>query len=138
MAGIRIDGIDGLILDMERRDAGLKKRIDRAMELAGGVLAEEMRSQTKRFKAPTGELASLTKPGKVFHNPSDARISVWPQGDSYVGRRGSPRRAETVGFVVNYGVESRGQKANPWMKRGLEKSVPRVNSIMEEVIGFDA
>lgn len=137
MAGFRIEGLDGLILDMERQDAGLKARIDRAMEMAGGVLAEEMRAQTKRFKHPTGELAGLTKPGRVWHNPLDVRIAVWPQGNGYVGRRGSPRRAETVGFVVEHGVKSRHQAANRWMTRGLKRSEPRVNSILEEVIGFD-
>lgn len=147
MAKLTVDGIDGILINVMRIDSTLRGRIDRALELSGAVVQEAMRQEGKRtFKEPTGELEEAVKPGRVRHFPEASEIGVWPQGP-YTGRRGKTRRAETVGFVIEYGVPpyrmkagrfkgaTRGrQAANPWMTRSFKKSEQKVRELIEEVI----
>lgn len=146
MAKLTVDGLDGIMVDMIRQDATLRTRIDNAMTLGADILQKQMQEETKRFIAPTGELARLTRPGMIFHFPDAVKISVWPQG-MYTGRRGDPRRAAEVGFVMENGVKpyfmTKGkyanttrssQKANPWMSRAMRKKKWDIANTMKDAI----
>lgn len=136
MATLTFEGVDRLMVSMATWEKSVRPRVERALKLGAGVLQEEIRAQGKsRFKEPTGELERLVKPGKVQNGSFSSSIEVWPQG-MYTGVRGSPRRAATVGFVLEYGRKN--MEGTRWMFSGLLESKERINSIIAEVMAFDA
>lgn len=133
MATLRVTGLNGIVIEMERRDDTLRARIDRALTAAAAQMQELLRAEgAASFKRPTGELERLIEPGPIWHNPTSSAIAVWAQGN-YTGRRGKARRAETVAFVIEHGRKSRGSMAaNPWHARAARKGTKRINAIIAE------
>jgi hypothetical protein len=135
MAKITVDGLNGLFIQMTKVDTTLESRIRTVMEMAAEVTAESVRDEgAKRFKGkkPGQPLENMVKPGPTFFTGDAAMIEVWPQG-TYTGTRGKPRRAETVGFVLEYGRTNMG--ARRWFKTGTRKATKKVNSIIMELQG---
>lgn len=131
MATFNVDGIDDLMIMIDRAGSDMRERIDDALTRSGdtaqkAMIDEEMGS----FKAPSGELGSFVKVGPVWHNSSDAAINVFIRGDNYVGVRGKARRA---GLVAGLQQTKHG---NPWIKRANTKSKKRINAIIAETLGL--
>ena len=135
MAKITVDGLNGLTIQELKGDASLEGRIRKVMEMAAEVTAESVRDEgAKKFKGkkPGLPLEDMVKPGPMLFTGDAAMIEVWPQG-TYTGTRGKPRRAETVGFVLEYGRTD--MAARRWFKSGTRKATKKVNSIIMELQG---
>lgn len=135
MAKITVDGLNGLLIQMTKADATLETRICKVMEMAAEVTAESVTAEgQKKFKGkkPGVPLEDMVKPGPTLFTDDAVLIEVWPQG-TYTGIRGKPRRAETVGFVLEYGRTD--MAARRWFKPGTRKATKKVNSIIMELQG---
>ncbi|MBR1407396.1 MAG: hypothetical protein IJ573_00675 [Clostridia bacterium] len=132
MARMEIAGWDGLLNSMESRAQGVDERVARALQLSADALREALIEQEeRRFKAPSGELGSLIpERPETVRTGSETYVEVYPTG-SYMGTKAvTPRRAEEVGFVLEYG---HGQvPPNPWNKRARKKAEKQINTIIEQ------
>lgn len=132
MARMEITGWDGLLNSMESRAQGVDERVARALSLSAQALRDALIEQEeRRFKAPSGELGSLIPESpQVMRDGSSAYVELYPTG-SYLGTKAvTPRRAEEVGFVLEYGHGT--VPPNPWNKRARKKAEKTINSIIEQ------
>lgn len=135
MARYEFDGIDALMAQMETDANTVMERIERGLFRGGEILAQALKQETTTFKAPTGELAGKVKADRTIKRTGSGRsIEVYAQG-TYKGKRGSARRAATVGFVVEYGRRN-DMEGNPWNARAREKTGDAIGeAISEEMFG---
>lgn len=132
MATFRVDGLDDLMIQIDRAGSDMRPRIDDALTRSAEVVHQAMIDEEMgSFKAPTGELGSFVKVGPVWHNSSDAAINVFIRGDNYVGVRG---RARSAGMVA--GLQQT-KHNNPWIKRANTKSRKQVRAIIAEALGME-
>lgn len=136
MARLEIDGIDGVMGEMNRAESALRPLIEEALRQSGEVLAEEVLAQEARFKAPTGKLGESIALTDVWHHGSASGVYMNYEG-MYEGGRGgnekagaaSGRRAAFVAAMQEY---TNKRKFN---QKAMKKAEPRINTIIAEVIG---
>ncbi len=132
MATFKVDGIDDLMIQIDRAGSGMRPRIDDALTRSAEVVHQAMIDEEMgSFKSPTGELGRFVQVGPVWHNSSDAAINVFIRGDSYVGVRG---RARSAGMVA--GLQQT-KHNNPWIRRANTKSRKQVRAIIAEALGME-
>lgn len=136
MAVMIVIGLDGLVNTMESAANGVDKKVDRALQLAGGELRQALIEQEMhKFKAPSGELGSLIpERPQTVRSGSESFVEIYATG-SYMGTKAkTARRAEEVGFVVEYGHGT--VPPNPWNKRARKKAEKRINSIIQQELAM--
>ena len=117
---------------METAANGTDARVETALMRAAAALRDALVAQEMgKFKAPTGELGSLIPEApQVMRGGAESYVEVYPTG-SYMGIKGkTARRAEEVGFVMEYGHGS--VPPNPWNARAAKKAKKTLNSIIEQ------
>ena len=108
---------------METDAQGVMARMERGLQAGAQVLADALKNEAaSSFKAPTGELAGKVSADRSvkYVGASSRSIEVYARG-TYKGRRGRPRRAATVSFVLEYGRGS-DMAPNPWNRRASDAS----------------
>ena len=138
MARIVADGWDGLLNSYEAWQEGIPRRVERALTLSAEVLRAALIEQERRtFKEPSGELGNLIpERPDVRRTNASSFVEIYPTG-AYMGiRSATARRAEEVGFVLEYGHGS--VPPNPWNARAAKKSQRKINSIIEEEMKNDS
>jgi len=132
MAQMIVTGLDGLLNTMESAQSGLDQKVDAALQKAADELRQALvDEEMKKFKAPSGELGSLIpERPQTVRGGSETFVEVYPTGSYHGSRGGHERRAEEVGFVVEYGHGT--VPPNPWNKRARKKAEKRINSIIRE------
>ena len=136
MARILIDGIDGLMGDLNKAGSSLRPIIEEALIASAQELQAELLRQERRFKHPTYELGNTLAITRVGHGPSASLIDVYYKGDYYGARAGgelegqhAPRRAGFVAAMQEY------KNKRPFNRRARRNAAPRVNSIITEAMG---
>ena len=111
---------------------GVMARMEKGLQAGAQVLAQSLQKEAAgSFKAPTGELGGKIKADRAVRRTLiGASIEVYARG-SYKGRRGKPRRAATVAFVLEYGRRY-DMEANPWNKRASEASAEAVGEAIRK------
>lgn len=135
MATISFSGIDEMMQEFSSDIETLDARCVRAVQAGAEVLVQFLREETASFKNPTGEMAQLVEPvGEVVHDASAWEQYVYPKGN-YRGRRGKPRRAADIAFVLEYGREGHGKiKANNWNERAEIAGEPFIAMAVDDAL----
>ena len=114
MAQLEVDGLNGLLEDLEAL-AGLPDSVaDGILEAEADVIVEAQREEIGRqWKGPYSEgiSAGAVKKGKVKEGRAGRSITVSPQGSRKRGGK-SVRNAE-IAFINEYGAPGRGIAARP-------------------------
>lgn len=114
MAQLEIDGLNGLLEDLEAL-AGLPDSVaDGILEAEADVIVQAQREEIGRqWKGPYSEgiSAGAVKKGKVKEGRAGRSITVSPQGSRKRGGK-SVRNAE-IAFINEYGAPGRGIAARP-------------------------
>lgn len=114
MAQLEVDGLNGLLEDLEAL-AGLPDSVaDGILEAEADVIVQAQREEIGRqWKGPYSEgiSAGAVKKGKVKEGQAGRSITVSPQGSRKRGGK-SVRNAE-IAFINEYGVPGRGIAARP-------------------------
>lgn len=133
MATVEFDGIDQMMQDFAADIETLDERCLRAVDAGAVVLGHYLADETRSFKEPTGELASLIgKPGEPVRKGSSWEQYVYPLGN-YTGSRGKPRRAATIAYVLEYGREGRGKiDPNNWNERAEVTGEPYIAMAIDD------
>ena len=136
MAVMIVTGLDGLMNTMESAAQGVDQRVDAALTKAAEELRQALIEQEMgKFKAPTGELGSLIpERPQTVRGGSETFVEVFPTGGYHGSKGGYERRAEEVGFVMEYGHGS--VPPNPWNKRARKKAEKRINTIIEQELAI--
>lgn len=131
MARYEFDGIDQLMRELDTDAREVMNRVEHGLMQGGEILQKALREEAAAtFKEPTGELAGKVRADKTIKRAGSARsIEVYARG-TYKGRRGKPRRAATVAFVLEYGHDT--QAANPWNRNAREKSADRIGEAISK------
>ena len=127
-----ITGLDGLVNTMETAANGVDQKVDQALQKAGDELRQALIEQEMhKFKSPSGELGSLIpERPQTVRGGSETFIEIFATGSYHGSRGGHERRAEEVGFVMEYGHGS--VPPNPWNKRARKKAEKKINSIIQQ------
>lgn len=114
MAQLEVDGLNGLLEDLEAL-AGLPDSVaDGILEAEADVIVQAQREEIGRqWKGPYSEgiSAGAVKKGKVKEGQAGRSITVSPQGSRKRGGK-SVRNAE-IAFINEYGAPGRGIAARP-------------------------
>ena len=114
MAQLEVDGLNGLLEDLEAL-AGLPDSVaDGILEAEADVIGQAQREEIGRqWKGPYSEgiSAGAVKKGKVKEGQAGRSITVSPQGSRKRGGK-SVRNAE-IAFINEYGAPGRGIAARP-------------------------
>ena len=114
MAQLEVDGLNGLLEDLEAL-AGLPDSVaDGILEAGADVIVQAQREEIGRqWKGPYSEgiSAGAVKKGKVKEGQAGRSITVSPQGSRKRGGK-SVRNAE-IAFINEYGAPGRGIAARP-------------------------
>ena len=114
MAQLEVNGLDGLLEDLEAL-AGLPDSVaDGILEAEADVIVQAQREEIGRqWKGPYSEgiSAGAVKKGKVKEGRAGRSITVSPQGSRKRGGK-SVRNAE-IAFINEYGAPGRGIAARP-------------------------
>ena len=114
MAQLEVNGLDGLLEDLEAL-AGLPDSVaDGILEAEADVIVQAQREEIGRqWKGPYSEgiSAGAVKKGKVKEGQAGRSITVSPQGSRKRGGK-SVRNAE-IAFINEYGAPGRGIAARP-------------------------
>lgn len=114
MAQLEVNGLDGLLEDLEAL-AGLPDSVaDGILEEEADVIVQAQREEIGRqWKGPYSEgiSAGAVKKGKVKEGRAGRSITVSPQGSRKRGGK-SVRNAE-IAFINEYGAPGRGIAARP-------------------------
>lgn len=114
MAQLEVDGLNGLLEDLEAL-AGLPDSVaDGILEAEADVIVQAQREEIGRqWKGPYSEgiSAGAVKKGKVKEGRAGRSITVSPQGSRKRGGK-SARNAE-IAFINEYGAPGRGIAARP-------------------------
>ena len=114
MAQLEVDGLNGLLEDLEAL-AGLPDSVaDGILEAEADVIVQAQREELGRqWKGPYSEgiSAGAVKKGKVQAGQAGRSITVSPQGSRKRGGK-SVRNAE-IAFINEYGAPGRGIAARP-------------------------
>ena len=114
MAQLEVDGLNGLLEDLEAL-AGLPDSVaDGILESEADVIVQAQREEIGRlWKGPYSEgiSAGAVKKGKVKEGQAGRSITVSPQGSRKRGGK-SVRNAE-IAFINEYGAPGRGIAARP-------------------------
>lgn len=114
MAQLEVDGLNGLLEDLEAL-AGLPDSVaDGILEAEADVIVQAQREEIGRqWKGPYSEgiSAGAVKKGKVKEGRAGRSITVSPQGSRKRGGK-SVRNAE-IAFINEYGAPGRGIAARP-------------------------
>ena len=128
MARLKVDGLDQVMGDLNRREGRLHSIITEALNKSAEVLKEQLLDEeADSFVDPSGELGDTLVISPVGHAAGASIIDVYADG-TYVGRRGKPRRAGMVAAMVEY------KHKNPWNARARRKSSKRINSIIADAL----
>ncbi len=134
MAGMTVDGLDGLMDDLEAL-AALPDQVAEDMLNAGAdVLVPAQRAEIEsRWRGPWSEgiSAKSVKKGKVKKGRSGHSISVYPQGTRKRGDK-QVRNAE-IAFINEYGAPGQGIAARPAINTANKKKEKEVVEAEEKV-----
>lgn len=135
MSRIEVTGLDELMARYNAAGGQLRPIIEDALRKSGEALAEELRAQEARFKAPTGELGRTIRLSDPWHHASASGIYQNYEG-SYAGSRGGGERAGSRGRRAAF-VAAMQEHTNkhPFNRRARRKAAVRINAILAEALG---
>lgn len=114
MAGMTVDGLDGLIDDLAALASLPDSVIDDVLNAEADVIVPAQQAEIQRsWTGPhsLGISAKSVKKGKVKKGKDGRSISIYPQGSRKRGKT-STRNAE-IAFINEYGAPQRGIAARP-------------------------
>lgn len=119
MAQFNINGLDGLIMDLEQIKELPDPTAEKMLLAQANVIEKAQRETGRAFGVyRTGAtLASITHSGMKRGANGDKEMYIYPQG---VNARGT-RNAE-VAFINEYGAPERGIAARPFIRTANEKA----------------
>ena len=109
-----VDGLDGLILDMEAMEELPQATVSEMLQAGGTVIMEAHKSQIQAAGlVDSGQLRdSIQMSRKIRKKEGACSVDIYPQGT----REDGVRNAE-VGFILEFGAPGRGIAATQWMRK---------------------
>jgi hypothetical protein len=116
MAGIRFEGIDELIADLEKVTDLSGDAMESMLDAEAAVVTKAHKKELESLGLRrTGQLIASVAEGNRSQRGFSHEIDVWPQGT----RSNGVRNAE-VGFILEYGAPKKHLPALNWMKSANE------------------
>ena len=131
MAGLKVNGIDDLMDELDLMTKGTPEMIDRMLMAGADVVTQAMKEETEAAGLiDTGAMYKSIRPTKPKEKAGLHSIEVYPQGKDKKGVRNIEKA-----FINNYGTKGQKRKipATHFIEKAIEKSESGVYYAMQDV-----